>query len=625
MKDRKEVIKRRMIRTASKVWESGPQSVESFDPLVGLLMGAFAHELEKTHDELGDSENRIIEKLVEVLTPEAITSAFPSHAIASAFPNNINDALVGDDFQFFTEKLTNQVVNRKEIKKSVFFKPTGNYKLINGRVKYIVADDTFYEYEETNNQVKFELFRSELNTHLPTNSIWVGVEIGKDKVGKREAIPNHLSFFFNILEQSSNNDFVNKQLLNAQWSINNHKINSQSGIICSEAKKKDSIPDLMNSQINASSKVNDYVINYYQNEFVTIEIEKFDISSDDSIFVVPEIFESIFDENDIKNINNDYILWVKIKFPQIISPEFLEYLNISINCFPIINMRYNELTTLVTQSNNVIPMDTEEFFLDVKSAIDGDGERYSISQFSSSDNLKRGHAIIRRGGVERYDSRNAKQHIEHLLNLLKDESLAFKVVGNDMISSDLKNLNQAIARLEKKIDKIGGVNSESTYLFLIPKNTKDRVYVEYWSTDGFFGNNIKPGTSLQSYKSHNIDADRIKLVTVTVGGKDNPNDVDKINIYRKSLLSKGKLVTNADFQMLCYEHFGNDIDSVTVKKGIMNDSDVNNGIIRTIDLYIKLNNYKDLSKHEIMLYKKDLLIKLKQDSSNVFPFRVFLE
>lgn len=618
MADKKERIKSRMIRTASKLWgHKGPQVEESFDPIVGLIMGAFAAELEKIHGSLDDSETRVIERLVEILTPEPITTALPAHAVAYAFPGN-KKAEVDDSFQFFYDKKTEQQLKGKKVVKQVFFNPAGRYKLIGGSIKYLASSDTIFQKADI--QVKDPMYDSVSGRELPQNSIWIGCELIEE-----QELPEQMSLFFNIRNQYQSEQFKNEQLINAKWFIDDVEISAVPGISSIHLRDADKLQNLIKSEVEVLEKVIDHVGRYYKNDFVTLNISKNIRNKVNNKRQLPNIFNDVFDEKELKNFTKENILWIEIKFPQIISSELIESLNITLNCFPVINRKLIEFSAAARKYLNIIPLQTEEIFLDLKSVIDRNGTPYKIQLFSSQDNIEQGHAILRQGGVGRYDNRDAKQHIDYLLELLKDESTAFNIIGTDMITSDLKNLDQAIARLEKKIKEINLIKSETNYLLLKPQKKNDLVHLQYWSTNGIFGNKIKSGSKLQSYKSKDIDSDSVYLMTSTIGGTDKPNAMDRVNIYRRALLSKGKLITEADYKMLCYEHFGEKLKSVEVKKGTMNDLVMTSGIVRTIDLFVSLKNFSSFSNSELSFLKQDLFIKLEQNSSNVFPFRVFLK
>ncbi|MBD3661281.1 MAG: type VI secretion system baseplate subunit TssF, partial [Arenibacter algicola] len=148
MQESKDKIKNRMIRNAAKVWGfPEPQSESSFDPLVSLLLGSCAFELEKISREINNSESRIIERLINILTPQPITSPHPAYAIAYAKPAK-KGAKVLADYQFYTEiKLADQSeIKTKE--KQIYFSPTGTFGLTDGRLRYLAAHKRVYEFIE---------------------------------------------------------------------------------------------------------------------------------------------------------------------------------------------------------------------------------------------------------------------------------------------------------------------------------------------------------------------------------------------------------------------------------------------------------------------------------------------
>ena len=101
MRESKDKIKSRMIRNAARIWGfQEPQAESSFDPIVSLLLGACAFELEKISREINNTESRIIERLVNILTPQPITSPHPAYAIAFAKPT-IKGAKILPEYQFY--------------------------------------------------------------------------------------------------------------------------------------------------------------------------------------------------------------------------------------------------------------------------------------------------------------------------------------------------------------------------------------------------------------------------------------------------------------------------------------------------------------------------------------------
>ena len=46
--------------------------------------------------------------------------------------------------------------------------------------------------------------------------------------------------------------------------------------------------------------------------------------------------------------------------------------------------------------------------------------------------------MIRQGGIARFDSRDARETIKHLIDLIRDERAGFAFLGTDLISSELE-------------------------------------------------------------------------------------------------------------------------------------------------------------------------------------------
>ena len=79
----REDIRTEMIREVIRLWnyDASETGIESFDPLVGMLIGAFATGLEGVQNELQNSRTRIIERLAKLIVPDAVTGTQPAHAV----------------------------------------------------------------------------------------------------------------------------------------------------------------------------------------------------------------------------------------------------------------------------------------------------------------------------------------------------------------------------------------------------------------------------------------------------------------------------------------------------------------------------------------------------------------
>ncbi|TFH38084.1 MAG: hypothetical protein E4G95_04170 [Bacteroidia bacterium] len=268
-------------------------------------------------------------------------------------------------------------------------------------------------------------------------------------------------------------------------------------------------------------------------------------------------------------------------------------------------------------------MHTEDVFFDLKRVTNSNGESYKIRNFESQGDISKGSALLRLDGVGRFDARSAMEFLEYLLELMKEESAAFNVIGSDMIASNLRELNQAIARLEKKIEDVQLEKGDTAYLMLKPQDGDRQVFVEFWSTNCSSANNIRSGSTLNIYHADDLDYNSTKLMTTTTGGKEKPSTENRINTCRRSLQSGDRVVTREDIKALCFEHAGDSISQVNIQKGITQGRNKTEGYIRTIDIHLQLKKGLAIGQAEQNAFRQNLLVLLEARSSNAFPYRIF--
>jgi len=210
-------------------------------------------------------------------------------------------------------------------------------------------------------------------------------------------------------------------------------------------------------------------------------------------------------------------------------------------------------------------------------------------QSKDNSNKNKGTYITRTESVGKLGYRKANEYVVYLLELLKDESASFSLFNNDFLQSNLKELNQLISRLENKVSEVTNAVSETTYLSLKPFNIKESLLVEYWTTNGTLANNIKTGSKLEIYKGIGIKQKSGTLLTPTHGGKDHLLMEERLNAYRRALLSRNRVVTKEDVKALCYEIYNNKITKIEVQKNYIKDIALNKGLIQCIEIILTPN------------------------------------
>ena len=598
-----------MISNAARIWGfKEPQAESSFDPIVSLLLGACAFELEKISREINNSETRIIERLVNILTPQPITSPHPAYAIAYAKPSK-KGAKVFPEYQFYTDIKVGDQYGTKAEEKQIFFSPTGTFKLTDGRIRYLAANKRIYEFvDDQYKDIVTEMFK----TPLAPSSLFIGLEMNEK--------PTDITLFFDTISDHLKQSFFH-ELEACQWKIGGAYVDVKKGIRDLGQQDHD-VYQLINRELDLSSKISYHVNSYFNRQFVNIQLKDLEESSEAESKKIPDALASSIDEKELSNID-DNIIWVELQFTMPISDELIENLSCSLNCFPVINRRQNEFTGSTRELINIIPLHTEDVFFDLKRVTNSNGEAYNISHFKSQGDISKGSALLRLDGVGRFDSRSAMEFLEYLLELMKEESASFNVIGSEMIASNLRELNQVIARLEKKIEDVQLEKGDTAYLMLKPQDGDRQVFVEFWSINCSSANNIRAGSTLNVYQADDLDYNASRLMTTTTGGKEKPSTEARINTYRRSLQSGDRVITREDIKALCFEQFGESISQVNIEKGIEKGSNKSEGFIRTIDIYLLMKKGIEMGPAEQNAFRQKLLVLLEARSSNIFPFRIF--
>jgi hypothetical protein len=615
MQESKEKIRSRMIRNASRLWGYPDTEAESsFDPMVGMLIGALAGELSKISGEIQSTEARLVEKLVQLLTPEPMTGALPAHGLVTALPSEPIYTIT-PDFQFYLKKMFLAPGKNFPEEKPVFFTPAGYYRLYDGKVKNLAAGSKIFAFTEEN--YKEIVAHTAMKKNLPPGEIWFALEMNEDI----ESLKG-LSVCFDLRNEVYKEAFY-RSMARGKWTVNGNQVVVKQGF-GDDIRENTEQAWLHNYDPDITTKICDHVNHYYSGQFFTFTQGQLTLRSGKESGTVPQELSDYFYQRETDPLQRGMV-WIKVECPLILPAEVMDDLFCSINSFPVINRRLTGFSHSSGNFISIIPLFTEEIFLDIKKVCGSRGSIYMAKTLTGSGEFDKGTYIIRQGGVARFDSRNASEILQYLMELLRDEMAAFSVIGTDMIASNLKELNQTIARLEQRLTDNQITREEVSYLMLKPFAGDDILFIEFWSTTGALANKIKSGEMLTAYEGSDLQPGSISFITPTAGGKEKMNTEQRVNAYRKALLSHGRIVTPEDIKTLCYDHFGSMLKSVEVKKGIQEGLDTRSGFIQTLDIMLTFNkSLSEWDKEELSFMKKDLLVKLEEQSAGILPYRVIV-
>lgn len=605
--ENKETIKHRMYKNAARLWDV--KNIENLDPLVKLLIEALASEVYKLSTEVNNIEIRLLERIALLLTPDMLIIPQPAHTIMAAQPV---------EERFVIDKLTTFYYDdpyKNRTPSSLNFRPVEKFSLVKGYVKGLICGGSYYTIDTSHN--KEMLARSIKRSEVLNNTIWIGLELNK-QVKNLEQLSLFLDFP-NLPEQKS--EYL-PLLSFSQWMYNNETVRTETGI---NIVDKDDVgqANTFFSQYDLLNMLDNKILNHYNQNFITIkdklpntisEYTKVPVELDD--FFLPEIKESI----------EEPLLWLKVKFPPNFGDNILSDITVSINSFPVANKELRSLFSKSKKVTNIIPLSTEEkeYFLSVSSVKDEFNNTYEFLPYKNEDTPSFGTYTIKRGGVERFDTRDAKEYISNLIDLLRDESVAFSLLGKDYLLNAVDEIKMKIAVMEQKLREVNRNKEVSSYLIVDAEDSSENIFVEYWTTNCEFGNNVKAGTSLKPDMSVFVDKDSAIVLIPSTGGRSIPKTNNKLDMYKYILTTRDRIFTSEDIVNFCYAEFGDYFSTVEVKNGVKVSDKPKEGLIRTIDVYASLKaEFGRFSENKQEIQAR-LLKLLTEKSPDTFNYRIFI-
>ncbi|WP_405206113.1 type VI secretion system baseplate subunit TssF [Aquimarina sp. LLG6339-5] len=604
--ENKVQIKNRMIKKAASLWGVSPNEIESsFDPVVALLIGACASEIEKISGEIDNSQTRITERLIQLMTPETLYGSRPAHGIIYAEPIEKKTTITPEHLLYYKKKIKTK--NASTELKNIYFSPIQQNQLIDAAVSRMICGNKIFELEGKRKTTSDLSLKS--GGYLPPSTLYLGIKTEQDKISLKD-----VSFYFELLDVQENELFYH-HLKNANFSFADQEFKTFPGYYNSDVSRRINLESIFNYKPNKTRNIEEQVKKLYRKHFISI---KSDISLS-SKADIPEEFSKFIDQKDHDDLAD--FNWIKIEFPRIVDNSILESVFCTVNAFPSLNRKWESISYQLKDYIDIVPISTQELFLDVKSISNTSGKDYRLRENDSASDDK-GTYVIRRDNVSKLDYRKAREYLIHLIELLKDESASFSFFGNDFLQSNINELNQNISLLEKKVSDMKKSSEETNYISVKPYKKKDTLLVEYWTTSGEDANQIKSGNSLSIYQGSDLKQKGSMFLTSTFQGKNNLGMEERLNAYRRALLSRNRIVTKEDVKALCYELCSNKVVEVKVSKGFKTDIHVSKGLIPCIEVKLLENKKENTSSVEWDSLKSNILSILEQQSLNVFPYKI---
>lgn len=601
-------IRSRMLSYAAKAWGFSDTAIEnSFDPLVNLLLGASAHELEKVYNEIHSTESRLLLKLTQLLTPDVITGATPAHAICHATPTDIEATTTTDQHFYFQRK---REIGMRETYDEVFFTPAGNFLLTPAEIRLLACGNKLFNYKTSVTKETLATAKS-----LQKNIAYIGIE----PLANISDIKSFTLFFDNRNPAEATAFY--KDLASAKFYFGNVPLTVAPGIEDLRTQSLSLHKKLIESHYNITTQNETHASSFYYRNFVTIHISDEVLSNKNANAEITATLEEIFDPQALQKIKHQ-VLWLTMELPPRDQPFNLSDIFCATNCFPVLNRKKEEMTYRIEDKHTIVALQSPSSFLDMIDVRGQDNTPFFETAISNPSQAPAGSYLLRHSGVGRFDKRSAVEYTQYMLQLLRDESASFSALGRDFIETQVKQVNQSIAAIEQRMSEALLKGSESiSYLLLNALNFPDNVFIQYWNTDAENGNNVRPGTKLSTYQGNAFMRDSVVMMTNSTGGKNSLSPSESINVYKNNVLSRQRIVTQKDIEIACAAIAGEHIEKVSVKKGVMIDSGANGNYTRCIEvgLHFKQRSTDDDTKENLC---REIQVYLENHSNGMFPFKV---
>jgi len=606
----KDEIRNRILKNAEDFWNV--KDSNDFDPLVKLIIEALSNELFNVANDVKNLENRIFDKISRILAPDHLTSSLPAHAIMHARPIEQQDYL--SPYSQFAFKKNIPQENDKAKKTDIFFSPLHTVKVNNASIKYIVTGNTLFNVEQLGKQ---PVHNTLPGTSVEKNTMYIGFSGIKDWMDF-----NKLNLFFDWKNYSVPENTYDLLSL-GKWFYKNNELAAYTERFMDEPLTGKVQAPFHHKQLLNLIKAD--VLQFYSNRFITLgDLNDFNIDESGEL---PPAFSNLFQPAVLNQIDNS-VKWLKVIFPAAINQEMLNELHIYINAFPVVNKRLSQIKHRLKTMKNIIPIKTESLdqMLAVENLKDNKGKSYNEIPYTNENEKGDGSFSIRYGGTERFDTRNAKELVDYLFELLRDEKAAFTAYGPDFLSTILKNLEQNIALIEQKSrSALKDIKELPSYIVLKPIDDADILFLDIWVTQAEEANHINSGSRLVVYDNNRVNAESIFLLSQTKGGRSRLNSTNRVQAYKYGLTTADRIITKADVINFCRYELGNKLKGITLAKGLIMDNKPNAGFIKTTDILIEPADQLNLSTQDWEELLSLTLAKLNLRSTMNIHYRLLLK
>jgi hypothetical protein len=585
-------IERRMRDHVQQLW--GVSTLEELDPLVRVMVQALARELHDIGDKFIDAEVGLLQRLAALLTPVPLTAPQPAHALVQVHPAASTAYLDPTESLYVNRRVASKPYGELDVNHNTFLSAVDRVKLFDGRIAWLAAGRHLYACDAVAGNAKAAQpsFRTDSDRPLPAYHLWLGLEINPAVVSL-----DGLSFHFElpaVLSHRQQAEENAQQIRRADyyallefsewaWAHSGRPLQSQRG----PGYEFDLGSRALSSDQSMSFEQEQAVKAVYHSQFVHLQCDdSIDLLAQQSTY--PPEFADAFPAA-TPALQAQPLLWLRVKVAAHFSESLLDQLQVRLNVVPMLNRRLHRLRYRTREMHNILPLPVgpQELFLSIHTLIDSQTRVLANRPFQAGKATGVGTYFVRHGGIERFDARNAREQLRGLVEVVRDEAVAFAAYGQDRVMLEAQRLNDQIDNLRLLLaQQEGNVAELPYYVIVAPHADADALEVRYWASDGALGNDVAAGTPLKSYDIFTLVNEKTLLLTTTKGGRNRLEADEQLEVYHAALLSQNRVVTPEDVKAFVKARLGQLVQSILIRKGFEVSLVPGQGLIRTVEVVL---------------------------------------
>ncbi len=603
-KDMLEWAKTHLETRASDEW--GYDMIDA-DPLVNLLIDACASEAKSVYDGILETDDRIQERILRYLIPEAFQIPLPAIAVAKVLPT-VKQLIIDKttELKLFLEK------------DLYYFSPIFDVRLIDASIRYLGFNENIIDTQNKSG--------SSFDARLA--KLFMVIE-SKDKLDSLDDV----QFYFDFIGVAAENQVFLSALKNSKWYLNGDAVNFSFGF----ADYSPTLSELFSSESHLIEKVKSrFNANFYS--IHDKELHFINSTDPGSFFLqwLKNFGVSTFNLNTKADKPSAYYNYIQIDLPYPVNlTNAVRNFIAGINYFPIANRKLIKKSDHETYFSNsfgveIIPLQPEQGrFCGIHTVVDlktgNEIQPEMISKLFKADNSEIKYSL-RYAGTGRLDNLNTWQRLSYMLSLFRQEQMEQKSIENLGLKLSLEEIHEVLGRRITKELNQDWVEGASIPVYLIvnlAKNKKLDSEIKYWTTVGESANNISIGTKLViAPPIPGIDPESITLVTQTTGGKLTITSSEQNRKIQDTLFRKERISTVNDIKSLCRSKLGDqllDIDIKPIFEPILDGDQA--GIKRAFAVNLKVQNPED---QNCILLKNEIQWNLEEKTMGIVAYKVIL-